>query len=96
MSMPKNDEEYATLTEAEQAKLRDAILEVIAQRRRLDMPTTPDENTKRLAREIERTYELAKLARFNGLELGLYNHGGWAGMIENQVAIMRLLKSEVS
>lgn len=92
VSMPKSEEESNRLSEVEQVKLRDAILAVIAQRRHLDIPTSPEEHARRLVKETDKAEALAKLAGSYGLTMALYNHGGWSGIIENQVAIIESLR----
>ncbi len=47
----------------------------------------------RIAREIARLAPICEAAAPQGLTVGLYNHGGWFGEPENQIAILKSLKS---
>ena len=49
---------------------------------------------ERLKLEVERVKELAVAAKAIGSRVGLYNHGGWFGEPENQIAIIKRLRSQ--
>jgi putative heme-binding domain-containing protein len=56
-------------------------------------PTNSDaEQEQRLVAESERIRTIAEAAAKIGCTVGLYNHGGWFGDIENQLAIIDRLK----
>lgn len=48
----------------------------------------------RIAREIERLKPICEAAAPLGCQVGLYNHGGWFGEPENQLAILKALKAQ--
>jgi hypothetical protein len=49
---------------------------------------TPDEQRQRIADEAARIRPIAEAAARIGCTVGLYNHGGWFGEPENQLAIL--------
>jgi len=53
---------------------------------------TPEEQASRVAAEAERIRPIAEAAAKIGCSVGLYNHGGWFGEPENQIAIIEKLK----
>lgn len=53
---------------------------------------TPDEHAARVASEAKRIGTIAEAAAKIGCSVGLYNHGGWFGEPENQLAIIEHLK----
>lgn len=55
-------------------------------------PKTPEEQQQRVNHEAERIRLLVKLAEPYGLKVDLYNHQGWFGKEENQLAILDRLK----
>lgn len=56
-------------------------------------PTKSDsEQEQRIVAESERIRTIADAAAKIGCTVGLYNHGGWFGEIENQIAIIERLK----
>lgn len=52
---------------------------------------TPDEQKARVLAEAKRIAPIADAAEQIGCTVGLYNHGGWFGEPENQIAIVREL-----
>jgi Xylose isomerase-like TIM barrel len=56
-----------------------------------NMPRTPEEQAQRVDREADRIQELIELAAPYGCKVELYNHNGWFGIIENEVAIVERL-----
>ena len=54
----------------------------------------PAEQEKRVQLAVSKLGPLAKEAKAIGCTVGLYNHGGWFGEPENQVAIIEALKKE--
>ena len=64
-------------------------------RNRLDYDpvATPQEEALRVEREATRIKALAELAAPYGVKIGLYKHGGWIGISDNQVAITRRLRA---
>lgn len=58
-------------------------------------PTRSDEEqAARVEAEAKRLAEIAVAAKAIGSTVGLYNHGGWFGEPENQVAIIERLKRD--
>lgn len=79
-------ENFESLSEAERPTVLDALWEA----HRADFPKTPDEQTQKVRREADRMHALAHLAEPYGCPVHIYNHNGWFGMIENELAIERL------
>lgn len=53
---------------------------------------TPEEQAARVAAEAARIRPIAEAAAAQGCTVALYNHGGWFGEPENQLAIIDALK----
>jgi putative heme-binding domain-containing protein len=53
--------------------------------------STPDDHARRVAQEVARLRPIAEAAAAIGCRVGLYNHGGWFGEPENQLAILDAL-----
>ncbi len=53
---------------------------------------TPEEQRQRVVAEANRIRPIAEAAAKIGCKVGLYNHGGWFGEPENQLAILAELK----
>ena len=58
------------------------------------MPKTPEEQQARGETEAARIREIAEAAAPLGLKIALYNHGGWFGEPENQLAIIERLRRD--
>lgn len=54
---------------------------------------SPEEQEARLAAETERIRGLARMAATAGCRVSLYNHHGWFGLMDNQLAIIERLAS---
>lgn len=54
--------------------------------------STPEEFKARVEQEVKRIRPIAEAAAAQGMKVGLYNHGGWFGEPENQLAIIEALK----
>jgi sugar phosphate isomerase/epimerase len=52
---------------------------------------SPEEQAKRIEREVARLRPIVDAAAAIGCRVGLYNHGGWFGEPENQLAIIKAL-----
>jgi len=59
---------------------------------RQDLATTPQEQEARVKHEADRVNALVKLAALYGCKVELYNHNGWFGMMDNQLAIIKRLR----
>lgn len=53
---------------------------------------TPEEQRQRVVAEANRIRPIAQAAAKIGCKVGLYNHGGWFGEPENQLAVLAELK----
>jgi sugar phosphate isomerase/epimerase len=53
---------------------------------------TPEEQRKRVEQEAERILKIVKLAEPYGCKVQLYNHNGWFGQPDNEVAVIEQLK----
>jgi sugar phosphate isomerase/epimerase len=78
-----NSEEKMSPEEIHQAFLRSM---------RQDLATTRQEQAARVKHEADRINALVKLTAPYGCKVELYNHNGWFGMVDNQVAIIKRLK----
>ena len=56
-----------------------------------DRPIKAEERSKRIADEVARLKPIAEAALAQGLQVGLYNHGGWFGEPETQLEIIEAL-----
>ncbi len=57
-------------------------------------PATPEEQTARVQAEARRLQPIAEAAAKLGCKVALYNHGGWFGEPENQIAIIEQLRRD--
>lgn len=55
---------------------------------------SPEDQLKRVQDEVRGIAPVAKAAAERGLQIGLYNHGGWYGEPENQIEIIEALRKE--
>lgn len=55
-------------------------------------PANPEENAAWIEAEAARIRPIAEAAAEIGCSVGLYNHGGWFGEPENQIAIIKALQ----
>jgi sugar phosphate isomerase/epimerase len=55
-------------------------------------PTTGEEQQRRVRQEADRIYRLVTLAAPYGSRIELYNHNGWYGLVENELAILARLQ----
>ena len=53
---------------------------------------TPEEQKQRVEQEASRIREIATLARPYGCKVELYNHNGWFGVPDNEVAVIERLR----
>ncbi|MFA6547040.1 MAG: LamG-like jellyroll fold domain-containing protein, partial [Limisphaerales bacterium] len=56
--------------------------------------STPEAQTAHIERLVARVKPIAAEAAKLGCQVALYNHGGWIGIPENQIEIVRRLKQE--
>ena len=55
---------------------------------------TPEEQKQRIDQEADRISKIVKLAEPYGCKVELYNHNGWFGQTDNEVAIIERLKEK--
>lgn len=55
---------------------------------------TPAEQQQRVEQEAERIRKIVELAKPAGCQVHLYNHSGWFGQPDNQVAVIERLKQQ--
>jgi len=58
-----------------------------------DMTTTQQEWSARVNQEADHVKALAEIAASYGVKVALYKHGGWIGVAENQVAVVKRLEA---
>jgi hypothetical protein len=73
------------------AEKEKAFFKAFARFNEADLPQTPAEQEQRVDREADRIEALVKLAAPFGCKVELYNHNGWFGIIENEIAIVERL-----
>lgn len=56
-----------------------------------DIVCTPEEQAQRVKDHVAALRPIAEAAAAQGCKVGLYNHGGWFGEPENQLAILKAL-----
>ena len=59
---------------------------------RESLPKTPQEQDRRVRQAADRINALVRLAAPYGCKVELYNHNGWFGMMDNEVAIIERLR----
>ena len=90
--MPKTAEEAEKLSAAAKAALQEQTHKIVIRLMRDSLTKTPQEQHPRVLKEADRIHALVKLAAPYGSKVELYNHNGWFGMMDNQVAIIERLK----
>ena len=88
----KSGQEFAKLSATEKAAYQRQMHNGAIEFMRSDLPKTPQEQRARVRREADRIRALVDLASPYGCKVELYNHNGWFGMEENQLAIIGQLK----
>lgn len=86
---PRNAAESKRLSAVE----RDAVKEARRKAREMDFTRTAAEQERRVELEAERIVKLVEKLASLGCPVDLYNHNGWFGLIENQIAIIERLKT---
>jgi hypothetical protein len=89
--MPNSEEELNKLSEADRTRVMAELQSVLARLRARDFPKTPEEQAQRVELETARIQALVTLAAPYGVSVELYNHNGWSGMVDNQLAIIARL-----
>jgi len=87
VSLPLTEEQEEALPDDVRARLYD----VFARWRAEELTSTPEEQGARVRQTADRIEGLVKLAAGYGCGVDLYNHNGWFGMLDNQLAIIEEL-----
>ena len=90
--MPKTEEDMAKLSDADKVKVSTEFEKAFMQLNKKSLTKTPQEQEKRVKQEADRINALVNLATPYGIKVELYNHNGWFGMMDNQLAIIGRLK----
>jgi sugar phosphate isomerase/epimerase len=85
-----SDEELAKLSEACQERVFETYHRIDADLEHL--PQTPREQKLRVEKEAKRIHALVKLVAPYGLSVQIYNHNGWLGLIDNELAVLDRLR----
>ena len=88
MTMPDGTAELDKLPEPKKALIRRARDQPYLQ----DLPRTREEQTHRVWQEALRVKKMVDLVRPYGCEVKIYNHNGWFGLINNELAIIHRLE----
>lgn len=88
LAMPKNEKELEKLSKEDQATIQSVVARLTAE----DWPKTAEEQQQRVFQSADRIAALAKLAAPYGCRIGLYNHNGWFGITDNQLAVISRLQ----
>jgi hypothetical protein len=86
--IPKTEEDLGRLTPRDKAEFYD----VIAQPSAKHLGKTQDEQEQQVKQDADRIMALVILAAPFGCKVELYNHNGWFGIVENQLAVIDRLK----
>lgn len=89
VTMPRTPEDERKLSSPDQAAI--AKVEADLDRRINGSPTNPQGQIDRVRKEADRIAALVKLASPYGCKVELYNHNGWFGRVENEVAVIQEL-----
>jgi sugar phosphate isomerase/epimerase len=79
---------FEKLSEKDKAE----FFKAVAQFNSRNLPKTSEDQQRRVKQDADRIQALVKLAAPYGSKVELYNHNGWFGMEENQLAIIGRLK----
>lgn len=85
---PMTLEEFAKLPREARARIQTEIGIMFSK----DMPRTPEEQERRVRDGADRINALVQMAAPYGCAVELYNHNGWFGLEENELAIIARLK----
>lgn len=71
---------------------REEIQKLFMRVMRESLAKTPREQELRIEQQVERISALVRLAAPYGSKVELYNHNGWLGMVDNQIAVIQRLR----
>lgn len=86
--IPKTEGDLGRLSQGDRAKYYDVIAQLSAKH----LGRTPEEQERQVKQNADRVRALVDLAAPYGCRVALYNHNGWFGIIENQLAVIGRLK----
>lgn len=89
MELPLTAEQAASISPAVRAQFDRAF----ARWRAAGLTSTQQEQERRVEQEADRIQALVELAAPYGCRVMLYNHNGWFGMMDNQLAIIERLEA---
>lgn len=90
--LPVFIQQYGRLTAEEKGKLEKIYSGAIKNIETDNYPKTPREREERVQREADRIQALVKLAAPYDCRVNIYNHRGWFGMMDNELAILQRLE----
>lgn len=88
VKFPMNSGDFRLLSDSDKAAIHAALSKLRAR----DLPQSAEEQELRVMREADRIRHIVDVAARYGCKVALYNHGGWFGMPENQLAIIARLR----
>lgn len=86
--IPKTEEDLGKLSPGDKAEFYDVLAQPSAKR----LGKTPEEQEQLVRQDADRIRALVNLAAPYGCKVELYNHNGWFGVVENQLAVIDRLK----
>lgn len=92
MAIPSSEQQIGRMSEEERAEITRQTHELLARLQRGTLTNSPQEQQLRVQQEADRIRAIVKLAAPYGSKVALYNHGGWFGMMQNQLAIIQRLQ----
>jgi hypothetical protein len=92
VAVPKTPEESAKLSGPEKAKLQEQMRKATWKLMQDSLNNTPQQQQERVRKQADRIQALVKLAAPYGSKVEMYNHNGWFGMLDNQLAVIQRLK----
>lgn len=87
-----NPGDFDKLSEGQKKVLVSTYMSLTDERQKA-LLSSPAARQAELDRETRRIKALVELARPYGVKIALYNHNGWYGIMENQLAILRNLEA---
>jgi len=95
VTLPARAKEMSTAQLLQSADLMQSINAQSAEHWRQDLASTrtPQAQQLRVKREADRVAALVRLTEPYGVKVELYNHNGWFGMMDNQLAVIERLNA---
>jgi hypothetical protein len=86
--IPKTEADLGKLSPSDKTEFYDVIAQLSAKH----LGRTPEEQEQQVKQDADRIRALVNLAAPYGCRVELYNHNGWFGIVENQLAVIDRLK----